>query len=39
MFIFDILNNYTNTKNVQCTCINTLQLKFMKKDESVVIFL
>lgn len=34
MFIFDILNNYTNT-NVQCTCINNLQLKFIKKDESV----
>lgn len=33
MFIFDILNNYTNT-NVQCTCIN-LQLKLIKKDESV----
>lgn len=34
MFIFDILNNYTNT-NVQCTCINNLQLKLIKKDESV----
>lgn len=32
MFIFDILNNYTN---VQCTCINNLQLKLIKKDESV----
>lgn len=38
MFIFDILNNYTKS-NVQCTCINTLQLKLIKKDESVVIFL
>lgn len=40
MFIFDpsILNNYTNT-NVQCTCINNLQLKLIKKDERVVIFL
>lgn len=34
MFIFDILNNYTNT-NAQCTCINNLQLKLIKKDESV----